>query len=76
MTNSISEGSFSTYLEPSRDIIGGALTGLGYGPEEERLGVAERLKAFLMAEERTGLLEAAPDGVGALGLLLDRLRNS
>ena len=71
-----SESPVSTYLEPSRDLIGVAMAGLGYGSEEECLGVAERLKAFLMAEERAGLLEATPDGVGALGLLLDRLRST
>jgi hypothetical protein len=71
-----SDSNRPTYLEPSRTLIGRALAGLGYGPEEERLGVAEHLKTFLMAEERTGLLEATPDSVGALGLLLDRLGNS
>jgi hypothetical protein len=73
---SSSDSSRSTYLEPSQDLIGRALADLGYGPEQERLGFAEHLKTFLMAEERTGLLEATPESVGALGLLLDRLRNT
>jgi hypothetical protein len=64
-----------TYLEPSGDLISRELEDLGYSPEEERLGCAEHLKTFLMAEERAGLLEATPDSVGTLSLLLDRLRS-
>ncbi|MET0427060.1 MAG: hypothetical protein ABW026_01050, partial [Microvirga sp.] len=66
----------STYLEPSRELISGALADLGYGPADDRLGVAEHLKSFLRADERTGLLEATPGSVGALGLLLDQLRSA
>lgn len=71
-----SDSSLSTYLEPSQALIGRALAGLGYGPEEERVGVADHLKTFLMAEDRAGLLEATPESVGALGLLLDGLSNT
>jgi hypothetical protein len=70
-----SGGTRSTYMEPSRGLISSALAGLGYGSEEERLAVAEQLRKFLVAEERAGLLEATPDSLGALGLLLDRLKN-
>jgi hypothetical protein len=71
-----SESPLSTYLEPSSDRVGDALQSLGYGPDEDRLVVADQLKTFLMAEERAGLLEATPDGVGALALLLDRLQSA
>ena len=75
-TDAIADSNRSTYLEPSRELVSGALADIGYGPEDDRLRVADHLNTFLRAEERTGLLEATPAGLGALGLLLDRLRNA
>lgn len=63
----------STYLEPSPTLIDHVLADLGYGPEKERLGCGEHVRRFLIAEERTGLLDATPGSVAALGSLLDRL---
>jgi hypothetical protein len=62
-----------TYFEPSAVLISSALIDLGYGPEDECLASAEQLRAFLMAEQSMGLMEAPLDSLGALGLLLDRL---
>ncbi|MXQ12631.1 hypothetical protein [Microvirga makkahensis] len=66
----------TTYLEPLGKLISRELADLGYGPEDERLDCAEHMKEFLLPEGGTGLLEATPDSVGALGLLLDRLSNT
>jgi hypothetical protein len=66
-------GNGFTYFEPSAALISNALIDLGYGPEDECLASAEHLRAFLMAEQLTGLMEAPLDSLGALGLLLDRL---
>jgi len=78
--NHLVESSFDhgrcTYFEPSPALISHALAEAGYGSENERLGSAVHLRRFLIATDRTGLLEATPARVAELALMLDRMSPS
>ncbi|KAA2233421.1 hypothetical protein [Salinarimonas soli] len=62
-----------TYMPPSTNLIAGLLVSLGYDPEENCRGPADRFGAFLMERSGAGLLDTPADAVGTLGFALDSL---